>query len=60
VAVVEDLDELDHRPADLADGGPRLAVNQFLLEGREPAFTDGVGQSRQLRHKANVGTELSS
>ena len=42
LAVVEDLDELDDGPADLGDRGPRLPVDELFLEGREPAFTNGV------------------
>ena len=58
LAVVEDLDELDDGPADLGDRGPRLPVDQLFLEGREPAFTNGVGPRRQLHPNRMVKIEL--
>src|SRR3954447_24142030 len=65
LVVVEDFDEPDDRPADLGDRGPGLAVDQFLLESREPALADGVvpalALTRQALHAVvgcQQGTEL--
>ena len=42
LAVVEDLDELEDRVAGVGSCWPGLAVDEFLLERREPALTHGV------------------
>jgi hypothetical protein len=59
LAVVEHLDEVEHRPADLSPGDPRLAVDQLAFEGREEALSDGIGSRRQLRPIVWVRSELS-
>jgi hypothetical protein len=40
-AVEEDLDVLEHLGPQLGLGGPRAAVDELLLEGREEALGDG-------------------
>ncbi len=42
LAVVEDLDELEHRPAGLGPGGPAAAVDELGLQRGEPALGHGV------------------
>ena len=42
LAVVEHLDEVEHRAAHLGSAGPRLPVDQLGLEGGEEALRDGV------------------
>ena len=52
LAVVEHFDELEDRSAHLGSGGPGLAVDQFLLEGREPRLADRVVPALTLTRQA--------
>ena len=42
LAVIERLDVLEDRGAQLPLGSPGLSVDEFLLQGREEALGDGV------------------
>jgi hypothetical protein len=42
LAVVEHLDELEDGLTSLGPGGPGVTVDQLVLQGGEPAFTDRV------------------
>jgi hypothetical protein len=44
LAVVEDLDEVEHRRAQPGSGEPGMAVRQLALQGGEEALGDGVVQ----------------
>jgi len=44
LAVVEDLDEVEHRGPEGLTGRPVIAVQQLALEGGEEAFGDRIVQ----------------
>jgi len=50
--IVENLDELEDRPANLSFGRPRLAVNEFFFERRKPALPNGVVPALAFAGKA--------
>src|SRR3954452_19064369 len=59
-AVVEDLDVLEGRAAQVGLGWPTAAVDEFLLQGREEALGDGVvvavaAAAHRLRDPGDAG-----
>src|SRR3954451_17471049 len=60
LAVVEDLDVLEDRAAQVGLGWPAAAVDELLLQGREEALGDGVvvavaAAAHRLRDPGDAG-----